>query len=124
MYSPMAPRPEITCVYFVKGSVPARFVMTLMVPGAGVAPPFVPLFDILTPFTAAFGPDVMSMRSMMCDGGIVYCEKRLGIPLSRKWLPFILMPRIEKSEYIGELVLVRIDGLFSSTFASGWLGSA
>ena len=39
------------------------------------------------------------------------------------WLPFILMPRMEKSLYIGELVLERMDGLLSSTFASGWLGS-
>jgi hypothetical protein len=63
------------------------------------------------------------MRSMMWEGGIVYCENMLGTPFSMKWFPFILMPRMEKSEYIGELVLVRIDGLFRSTFASGWLGS-
>ena len=33
------------------------------------------------------------------------------------------MPRMEKSVYIGELVLDRIEGLFAKTFASGWLGS-
>ena len=71
MYSPAVDRPENTCVYFVIGVFVARFVTTLIVPGAGVAPLFVPLFDMLTPLTAAFGPEVISMRPMICAGGVV-----------------------------------------------------
>ena len=56
------------------GTPPARFVTILIVPGAGVAPLFVPLLDMLTPFTAAFGPEVMSMRAITWDGGTVNCE--------------------------------------------------
>lgn len=69
--SPLLPLPENVCVYLVIGSSVARFVIMLIVPGAGVAPLSVPLFDILTPFTPALGPEVISILSITCVGGVV-----------------------------------------------------